>query len=194
MASKGVTPRLCFCSRRLTELTYNVVYPRCSVFSLTACSSCQVLFCDSCSVPNNTTLPISKTDLRGPPGGSHCQVRRRSEAVQKTTIRGTTVYCDFKATTGSEVYDAAWMTSGICQSALLAHTKLIVATPGRYSLPGWESVQKTPDFFKAAARLGDASRPAALAPSVGRREGVSPFFMLFSRKLSTNLNFSFGRI
>ena len=76
--------------------------------------------------------------------------------MQKTTIRGTTVYCDFKATTGAVLYDAAWMTERDLQRALLEHSKLIVATPGRYSLPGWESVQKALEFLKAAARLGDA--------------------------------------
>ena len=53
--------------------------------------------------------------------------------MQKTTIRGTTVYCDFKATTGAVLYDAAWMTERDLQRALLEHSKLIVATPGRYS-------------------------------------------------------------
>ena len=48
------------------------------------------------------------------------------------------------------------MTERDLQRALLEHSKLIVATPGRYSLPGWESVQKALEFLKAAARLGDA--------------------------------------
>ncbi len=79
IGNERLTPRLCFSSPRLSELTYNVVYPPYSVFSLTACYSCQILFCDLCSVPNNTTMPISKTDLRGPLGGSHCQVRGGAE-------------------------------------------------------------------------------------------------------------------
>ena len=91
--------------------------------------------------------------------------------MQKTTIRGTTVYCDFKATTGAVLYDAAWMTERDLQRVLLEHSKLIVATPGRYSahfragnrcrrpwnslkpLPGWAMREPAPcasSFYQPA--------------------------------------------
>jgi hypothetical protein len=65
------------------------------------------------------------------------------------------VYCDIKATTGAVLY---WMTERDLQRALLEHSKLSSRPLGgtRYSLPGWESVQKALEFLKAAARLGDA--------------------------------------
>ena len=97
----------CFCSPRLSELTYNVVYPPYSIFSLTACSSCQVLLCDPCCVSNNTALPISKTDL----AAHRAVLTARLGGVQKTTNSSKAplglatrepVRCNYD--------DAAWMT------------------------------------------------------------------------------------
>ena len=105
----------CFCSPRLTELTYNVVYPPYSAFSLTACSSCQVLFCDLCSVPNNTTLPISKTDLRGPLGGSHCQVRNFRRRCRRPRT-------SFKTPLGSATREPARCIRSFCQPVVISFT------------------------------------------------------------------------
>jgi hypothetical protein len=67
-------------------------------------------------------------------------------------VRPTSILCDFNATCGASIFDAAWLTERGLEAALLVHTKGIVANPGAYSLPGWESVQVALNFLKAEAK------------------------------------------
>ena len=54
------------------------------------------------------------------------------------------------------------MTERDLQSALLVHTRKIVAHPNLYSLPGWESVEKALAFLKSELRNdGVLSSPLA---------------------------------
>ena len=78
-------------------------------------------------------------------------------------VRPTPLLCDFNATRGASLFDATWLTERGLEAALLVQTKAIIANPGAYSLPGWESVQTALNFLKAEAK--------------GEREGPLKAFM-----------------
>ena len=77
-------------------------------------------------------------------------------------VKGVTVLCDYEATCGAVLYDAAWTTPTDLEGQLLEHTKVIVANPGSYSIPGWKSVQCALDFLVAEATRSQGANSSPL--------------------------------
>ena len=66
-------------------------------------------------------------------------------------FKGTTVICDFSAMKGASLYDIGWTSKTELEACLLTYTKLIVAHPESYSMPGWLSMSHAFEFLKLVA-------------------------------------------
>ena len=62
-------------------------------------------------------------------------------------VRGTSVYCDYSVTDKASLFDIAWSTEADLERLLYVDTERIFASPGIYSIPGWESVNHAIDFL-----------------------------------------------
>jgi len=67
-------------------------------------------------------------------------------------VRGTSVYCDYSVTDKASLFDIAWSTEADLERLLYVDTERIFASPGIYSIPGWESVNHAIDFLRCEAQ------------------------------------------